>query len=529
MSFRHRGWVVGRIIGPLGALTWVTVLLALAAPAHATFPGLNGKIAFSSNASGNYEIYTVNPDGSGLANLTNSAQQENYPAWSADGKKIVFTRDAPTTEGDCGYLWTMNADGSGATQLTPAQGGWQPAWSPDGEKLVAGNCGDYLYTVNTDGSAFDAFFGGDHGGERGIDWSPDGQTIAFTMLNYTTHSGNFLVTIKPDGSDWTDISPNAGDLSELPTWSPDGAKIAYYFNSFDSVPLSGVYTVSPDGTGDTQIKGNAAGSRGITWSPDKTKIAYTQGTSLYTMNADGSSAAAVPGVNLGSNDFAGQWAGQPDWQPLRPPGYARPKSATPATIRLVPAETPCASANSTHGAPLAVPSCNPPHQTSGYATVGTPDANGAAAKSTGLLTAKAVGEAPIDLNNGDQTDIAFTVSITDVRDKQTPTLDYSGELRAAFNLRLTDRYSGPGLIHPATATDTIFAFTIPCAVTVDPAVGSTCSTSTSADAVMPGITPEFTRAVWEVGQVQVYDGGSDGDGDTTGDNTLFMTQGLFAP
>src|SRR4029453_6755256 len=122
-----------------------------------------------------------------------------------------------------------------------------------------------------------------------------------------------------------------------------------------------------------------------------------------------------------------------------------------------------------------------------------------------------------------------TVSITDVRNKQTPTLDYSGELRAAFNLRLTDRYSGPGLIHPATSTDTSFAFPIPCSETVDTSVGSTCSTSTSADAVMPGITPEFTRAVWEVGQVQVYDGGSDGDGDTTGDNTLFMTQGLFAP
>lgn len=60
-------------------------------------------------------------------------------------------------------------------------------------------------------------------------------------------------------------------------------------------------------------------------------------------------------------------------------------------------------------------------------------------------------------------------------------------------------------------------------------VGSTCSASTSADAVVPGITPEFKRAVWQLGQVEIYDGGEDGDGDTTGDNTLFATQGLFVP
>ena len=52
---------------------------------------------------------------------------------------------------------------------------------------------------------------------------------------------------------------------------------------------------------------------------------------------------------------------------------------------------------------------------------------------------------------------------------------------------------------------------------------------TSADAVMPGIAREGKRAVWELGKVQVYDGGADGDADTTGDNTLFMEQGLFAP
>ena len=43
------------------------------------------------------------------------------------------------------------------------------------------------------------------------------------------------------------------------------------------------------------------------------------------------------------------------------------------------------------------------------------------------------------------------------------------------------------------------------------------------------LTTEGQRAVWELGQVQVYDGGADGDADTTGDNTLFAVQGTFTP
>jgi hypothetical protein len=46
---------------------------------------------------------------------------------------------------------------------------------------------------------------------------------------------------------------------------------------------------------------------------------------------------------------------------------------------------------------------------------------------------------------------------------------------------------------------------------------------------MPGLVVEGKRAVWQIGQVQVYDGGADGNANTTGDNTLFLTQGLFTP
>jgi hypothetical protein len=40
---------------------------------------------------------------------------------------------------------------------------------------------------------------------------------------------------------------------------------------------------------------------------------------------------------------------------------------------------------------------------------------------------------------------------------------------------------------------------------------------------------EGRRGIWRLGQVQLDDGGADGDADTTGDNTVFVTQGLFVP
>ena len=60
-------------------------------------------------------------------------------------------------------------------------------------------------------------------------------------------------------------------------------------------------------------------------------------------------------------------------------------------------------------------------------------------------------------------------------------------------------------------------------------MGSRCELNTTLDALVPGVAVERARAIWEVGQVMVKDGGSDGDADTGGDNTLFAAPGIFIP
>jgi hypothetical protein len=67
-----------------------------------------------------------------------------------------------------------------------------------------------------------------------------------------------------------------------------------------------------------------------------------------------------------------------------------------------------------------------------------------------------------------------------------------------------------------------------CAATADPGVGGTCALLSTLDAFVPGMVKERQRAIWEFGAIEVFDGGADGDAQTT-PNTLFMRQGLFVP
>jgi peptidoglycan/xylan/chitin deacetylase (PgdA/CDA1 family) len=209
-----------------------------------------------------------------------------------------------------------------------------------------------------------------------------------------------------------------------------------------------------------------------------------------------------------------------------PPSFVRPKSAAPVRASLVPAYRACTSGNRTHGPPLAYASCNPPARTSSQLTVGTPDANGQAANSVGSLRLDAVPGNPS--TSADEADVNLLASISDVR-RLSNLGDYTGELQALVTLRVTDKLSGDAQSNQAaTVQDLPFSFTIPCSATASTSVGSTCSTATTADAVNPGTVIEGARSSWQVGQVNVMDGGSDGVASTAG-NTLFMVQGLFVP
>ena len=230
-------------------------------------------------------------------------------------------------------------------------------------------------------------------------------------------------------------------------------------------------------------------------------------------------------------------AGLMAWASIAGAIHPRPRSASPVKASLVPAYEQCGAPDRTHGPPLAFPSCSTPAQISGSITIGTPDANGAAANSAGSVKLISV---PCTPGPPDDCEVIEQVQITDVRCTGATTTcgppsaggaDYTGELRRDAVLRITDHWNAVapgGGPDAATVTDISFPVTIPCAATSSGAIGSTCSINILWNAVVPGAIRDTTRAVVEVGQLQVFDGGPDGSVATT-PNELFAVQGVFIP
>ena len=98
-------------------------------------PAVSGQqVAFMSNRDGNWEIYVVNDDGSGLRRLTRNPANDGLPTWSPDGRTLAFVSD----RGGAWAVWAANPDGSGQRKLFDMGGGglavdWQEeqiSWGP---------------------------------------------------------------------------------------------------------------------------------------------------------------------------------------------------------------------------------------------------------------------------------------------------------------------------------------------------------------------------------------------------------------
>jgi hypothetical protein len=154
------------------------------------------------------------------------------------------------------------------------------------------------------------------------------------------------------------------------------------------------------------------------------------------------------------------------------------------------------------------------------------------ANSSGSVTLTAEVQSPIP------NDVGIAASITDIRCGTGTSAcgnantvdgpDYTGELQLLMPLRITDRLNGTGGGAPATVQDTPFPVPMTCAQVASGTIGSTCSVTTTANAVLPGAAQTGRRAVWELDRVQVFDGGPDGIASSAG-NGLFAVQGIFVP
>jgi TolB protein len=293
-------------IAPLIALILTAILLIVPGTARPAFPGSNGKIAFATNRDGNYEIYTMNPDGTGQTRLTNTADDEFFPVWPADGSKIAYERDTPAAQ----QIYSMSATGGNQIRLSDgASADEEPGWAPDGTKLVFtsnrnGAAGLEVWRMNANGTGY---FQITNTGGFNVDpvWSPDGTKIAFM----SDRDGNWeIYLVNPDGSSPTRITNNtANDYG--PSWSPDGSKLAFASTRDGNAEI---YSMDANGTNQTRLTNDPGEDSSPSWSADGTKIFFNSDRDgdreVFAMNVDGT--AQTPLTNNSAQDR------HPDPQPL---------------------------------------------------------------------------------------------------------------------------------------------------------------------------------------------------------------------
>lgn len=227
------------------------------------------QIAYCADASGQFEIWTMHADGTKQAQVTHLKGRSLFPDVSPGGKQIVFAGTVGADAHTDVYV-VSSTTGEDLVALTSCKGKLEgcandyPAWSPDGKHIVFVHQDDYVADkpVNEQIWLMDADGGNQHALTTGAEpkdqlpsWSPDGKFITYAS-GFGDNEGIWVMAadgsapVQLTGCPSAEGTPCANGSDFGPVWSPDGTRIAFlrYFGAVGTNDRT-VYVMNADGSG----------------------------------------------------------------------------------------------------------------------------------------------------------------------------------------------------------------------------------------------------------------------------------------
>ena len=308
----------------LGVVRYVAIVAAIvlaaceSSTAPSDDPGPSGTILFSSDRTGDFEIFSMRPNGTGLAQVTNASGLDIWGDTSPDGSKIVIESSRTGSS----KLYVMNGGGTAAVNISGTATDQYPSWSPDGRiaftstsrPAPSGGANGQVWVVISDGTDPTVPFGSGLLSFAAPDWGSNGTTVVVGVRSITQGADwNIWSTTVP----WTPSTLNmftvltsGPSTDSFPRISPNGARIVFHSDRSPSLsssaadapggslgrqasggPKFDIYLMNADGSGQTNLTNHIGDDLYPDWSPDGEWVVFasnrTGNYEIFVMRADG--------------------------------------------------------------------------------------------------------------------------------------------------------------------------------------------------------------------------------------------------
>lgn len=256
-------------------------------------------IAYSSDVTGNPEIFLTNSEGKPNQQITFNDTRDGYPSWSPNGKKIVFYSYHGI---ETWSIYMMDSDGNNRKRLTFSNNKWDnsPSWSPDGKMIAfAREYSDTLeiWTMKSNGDELKQI--------KSINGGSPCYTYDGRILFHSQYRDSEICIVDTCGNNFNQLTNNDAE-DWHPKISPDNTEIVFMSDRDGNYEI---YVMNIDGANQRRLTNNDEGDWGPSWSPDGSKILFTSERDgdfdIYIMSKDGTSVKNIS--NNDAKDLQASW------------------------------------------------------------------------------------------------------------------------------------------------------------------------------------------------------------------------------